>query len=114
MDLFLRKNQLTFSSKLDWSSCIISTAKTASKKFGVLICSMKFLSPKVPLYPGPILESKGMHAIFQKKDKKMFKKDKIFENLGKNAKFENIFKKGRSLCAIIACNKLLEKALVSL
>ena len=75
---------------------------------------MKFLSPKVPLYPGPILESKGMHAIFQKKDKKMFKKDKIFENLGKNAKFENIFKKGRSLCAIIARNKLLEKALVSL
>ena len=37
---------LTFSSKLDWSSI----AKTASKKIGVLISSMKFLSPEVALY----------------------------------------------------------------
>ena len=41
---------LTFSSKLDWGSYIISIAKTASKKIGVLTCSMKFLSPKVALY----------------------------------------------------------------
>ena len=41
---------LTFSSKLDWGSYIISIAKTASKKIGALICSMKFLSPEVPLY----------------------------------------------------------------
>ena len=41
---------LTFSSKLDWGSYIISIAKTASKKIGALICSMKFLSPKVALY----------------------------------------------------------------
>ena len=41
---------LTFSSKLDWGSCIISIAKTASKKIGALICSMKFLSPEVALY----------------------------------------------------------------
>ena len=41
---------LTFSSKLDWGSYIISIAKTASKKIGTLICSMKFLSPKVALY----------------------------------------------------------------
>ena len=38
---------LTFSSKLDWGSYIISTAKTASKKIGALIRSMKFLSPAV-------------------------------------------------------------------
>ena len=36
---------LTFSSKLDWDSYIISIAKTASKKIGALIRSMKFLSP---------------------------------------------------------------------
>ena len=36
---------LTFSSKLDWNSYITSIAKTASKKIGVLIRSMKFLSP---------------------------------------------------------------------
>ena len=36
---------LTFSSKLDWGSYIISIAKTTSKKIGALICSMKFLSP---------------------------------------------------------------------
>ena len=41
---------LTCSSKLDWSSYIISIARTASKKIGALICSVKFLSPEVALY----------------------------------------------------------------
>ena len=41
---------LTFSSKLDCGSYIISIAKTASKKIGALIRSMKFLSPEVALY----------------------------------------------------------------
>ena len=42
--------RLTFSSKLDWGSYIVSIAKTASKKIGALIRSMKFLSPEVALY----------------------------------------------------------------
>ena len=41
---------LTFSSKLDWGSYMISIAKTASKKIGALIWAMKFLSPEVALY----------------------------------------------------------------
>ena len=41
---------LTFSSKLDWGSYIIYIAKTAFKKIGVLIRSMKFLSLEVSLY----------------------------------------------------------------
>ena len=41
---------LTFSSKLDWGSYIVSIAKNASKKIGALIRSMKFLSPEVALY----------------------------------------------------------------
>ena len=41
---------LNFSSTLDWGSYIISIAKTASKKIGALIRSMKFLSPDVALY----------------------------------------------------------------
>ena len=41
---------LTFSSKLDWGSYIIFIAKTAFKKIGALICSMKFFSPEVTLY----------------------------------------------------------------
>ena len=47
---------LTYSSKLDWSSYIISIAKTATKKIGVLIRSMKFLSPEAAhyLYKSPI------------------------------------------------------------
>ena len=62
---------------------------------------------------GPILESKGMRAIFQKKDKKRAKKGKIFENLGKNVqKFENILEKGSLMCATIACMKQLEYALL--
>ena len=41
---------LTFSSKLDWDSYIVSIAKTASKKIGALIHSIKFLSPEAALY----------------------------------------------------------------
>ena len=41
---------LTFSSKLDWVSYIISFTKPTSMKTGALICSMKFLSPEVALY----------------------------------------------------------------
>ena len=41
---------LTFSSKLDWGSYIISNAKTASKKIRALSRCMKFLSPEVALY----------------------------------------------------------------
>ena len=41
---------LSFSSKLDWESYIISIPKTASRKIGALICSMKFFSPEVVLY----------------------------------------------------------------
>ena len=41
---------LTFSSKLDWGSFIISITKSASKKIGALIRSMKFLSPEVALH----------------------------------------------------------------
>ena len=52
-----------------------------------------------------------MFAIFQEKGKKRGE-SKIYENLGKSWKFENILKKGRWLYAIIAHNKLLEKALI--
>ena len=41
---------LTFSSKLDRGSYIISIAKTASKKIGDLISSMKLISPEIALY----------------------------------------------------------------
>ena len=41
---------LTFSSKLDWGSYIMSIAKIASKKIEALIHSMKFLSREVALY----------------------------------------------------------------
>ena len=41
---------LTFSSKLDWGSYIISVAKIVSKKIGAIICPMKFLSPQVALF----------------------------------------------------------------
>ena len=41
---------LTFCSKLDWDSYIISIGKTASKKTGALIRSVEFHSPEVALY----------------------------------------------------------------
>ena len=42
--------ELTFFTKLDWSSYIIAIAKIAFKKIGALIHSMKCLSPEVALY----------------------------------------------------------------
>ena len=54
--------RLTFSSKLDWGSYIISIVKTASKKIGALICSVKWLSPEVALYL-----YKSTQGIIQKK-----------------------------------------------
>ena len=47
--------------KLDWNFYIIPIAKTASKKIGALIRSMKFLSPQVALHfykstTGPCME----------------------------------------------------------
>ena len=44
--LFLKKNNLlrSFSSKLEWGTYIASIAKTAFKKIGTFIPSMKFLS----------------------------------------------------------------------
>ena len=45
-----KMRRLTFCSKLDKGSYIISIAKTASKKIGALIRSTKFLYPKVALY----------------------------------------------------------------
>ena len=55
MGLFLRKNHLLrcwgWPSLLNCiGAYIISIAKTASKKIGVLIRSMKFLSPEIALY----------------------------------------------------------------
>ena len=41
---------LTFSSKLDCGSYMISIAKIASKKIGALVHCMKFLSPEVAVY----------------------------------------------------------------
>ena len=41
---------LTFFSNLHWGTYIISIAKTASKKIGAVICSMKLLSPEVALH----------------------------------------------------------------
>ena len=51
-DLF-RMLRLSFSSKLNWGSCIISVAKTFSRKTGALIHSIKFLSPEVTLFLSP-------------------------------------------------------------
>ena len=49
-ELLFKILELTFSSKLDWGSYIVCIAKTASKKIGALIRSMKFFSPEVVLY----------------------------------------------------------------
>ena len=47
---FFKMLGLSFCSKLDWHSCIISIAQTAFKKIGALICLMKCLSLEVAVY----------------------------------------------------------------
>ena len=46
----------------------------------------------------PILESKDIGAIFQKKGKEMLKKSKIFQNLGQNVQNLKIFWKRAGDC----------------
>ena len=43
------------------------------------------------MFSGPILESKGIRAIFEEKGTKRAQKGKSFENLGKNVKNLKIF-----------------------
>ena len=43
------------------------------------------------LSAGPILDSKGVCVIFQKKGQKKGKKGKVFENLGKNVQNLKMF-----------------------
>ena len=55
INLFLRKNHLvrcwSCPSFLNWIGALtLSLVKSASKKIGALICSVKFVSPKVALY----------------------------------------------------------------
>ena len=69
------------------------------KKPGVncFVLSCSYMSNS-KLCTGTILESKGMHAIFQKKGKKggdVKKKAKYLKILAKMYKIENILKKGR-------------------
>ena len=58
--------------------------------------------------PGPVLESKGMGAIFQKKGKKG---QNILKFWQKCTKLQNILKKGSLMRATIAHMKQLELAL---
>ena len=56
------------------------------------------------MLPGPILDSKGMCAIFQKQSKKKSKKGQNIWKFGQNpTKYENILKKGSLMCTTIAC-----------
>ena len=66
------------------------------------------------MLPGPILERKGMHAIFQKKGKKKGKKGQNIWKFGQNCtQFENILKKASLMRATITCIKQLEYALAT-
>ena len=69
----------------------LGLSKLMSIFFCAGVCVFFLCVFEIPLPSGPILESEGMRAIFQKKDKKMFKKGKIFEHLGKNVQNMKIF-----------------------
>ena len=54
---------LSFSSQLDWGSYIVSIDKTASKKIGTFICSVKFLSPEIALNSINFLYGLGWNTV---------------------------------------------------
>ena len=43
-----KKLRLTFSSKLNWGSCMISIPKTTSKKFGAFLLKLLYISINPP------------------------------------------------------------------
>ena len=57
---------LTFSSKLNWGSFVISITKTASQKIGAFIRSIKLLSPEVALYPYKSTVRRCMEYCYQR------------------------------------------------
>ena len=64
---------------------------------------LKFVEPTLDIQnTGLVLESRGMCAIFHRKDKKNFKKGKNGQNVWKfgqkYTKFQNILKKGAGDC----------------
>ena len=76
--------------------------------YHIIIISQAFVVKLQAFLLGPILESKGMLAIFQKKGKK----GENIRKFGQNCTtFDNILKKGSLMLATIACMKLLEHAL---
>ena len=61
-------------------------------KMNIFGCIFRTLSD---IYAGPILESKGMRAIFQKKGKKMAKRAKYLKIWAKMYKIWKYFEKGQ-------------------
>ena len=76
--------------------------------YHIIIISQVFVVKLQAFLLGPILESKGMLAIFQKKGKKG---QNIWKFGQKCTTFDNILKKGSLMRATIACMKLLEHTL---
>ena len=64
---------LTFSSKLDWGSYIISIAINFSKKIVALVCSMKILSPEVALYFSPAVATWNYNPKIQQRSFKLLR-----------------------------------------
>ena len=56
-----------------------------------IVIFLSSASSDFEIQAGPILESKDMGAVFQKKDKEMLKKEKILGNMGKNVQNLKIF-----------------------
>ena len=78
---------------MSWLVIVASRSKTFSTT-----CVLFWTCFAWKKIPGPILESKGMHAMFQKKAKKKGQKGNIFENLGQNMQNLKIFWKRAGDC----------------
>ena len=95
----IHKNKTAF-----WPSLISKGTLSSILTVNFLLANDMAAYQFEPIKAGSILESKDMHAIFQKKGKKG---QNILKFGQKCTKFWNPLRKSKWLCVIIACNKLL-------
>ena len=94
----------SWSFHVNWTKASMVTPSDMCEVFTILSYHWSIKNLEISaLLPGPILDSKGMHAIFEEKGKKNVKKGKKVENIwkfGQNVQNLKIFEKGQ----VIACD----------
>ena len=91
----IREHQFQTLVEFGWNDPVYEVALSATNGLTIINQFLLRWEYWVLIRTGPILENKGMSAIFQKNGKEMLKKAKHLKIWAKMYKSENILKKGR-------------------